>query len=66
MNNTTRLVKVLEDAGKSTHYIIGNLQAVLQLLERESPANAKIIQDSVRYAEQLVQMHKEEENKIKG
>ena len=66
MNNTTRLVKILEDAGKTPYYIIGNLQAVLQLLERESPANAKIIQDSVRYAEQLVQMHKEEENKIKG
>lgn len=66
MNNTTRLVKVLEDAGKSTHYIIGNLQAVLQLLERESPANARIIQDSVKYAEQLVQMHKEEESKIKA
>jgi hypothetical protein len=65
MNNTTKLVKVLEDAGKSTHYIIGNLQAVLQLLERESPENAKIIQDSVRYAEQLVQMHKQEEAKLK-
>ena len=65
MNNTTKLVKILEDAGKSTHYIIGNLQAVLQLLERESPANAKIIQDSVRYAEQLVRMNKEEEAKLK-
>lgn len=65
MNNTTKLVKVLEDAGKSTHYIIGNLQAVLQLLERESSENAKIIQDSVRYAEQLVQMHKQEEAKLK-
>jgi hypothetical protein len=66
MNNTTRLVKVLEDAGKSTHYIIGHLQAVLQLLERESPANAQILQDSVKYAQQLIQMHKEEEAKIKG
>ena len=65
MNNTNKLVKILEDAGKSTHYIIGHLQAVLQILERESPANAKILQDSVKHAEQLVQMHKEEEAKIK-
>lgn len=66
MSNTNKLVKTLEDAGKTPYYIIGNLQAVLQLLERESPANARIIQDSVKYAEQLVQMHKEEESKIKA
>ena len=62
--NTNKLVKTLEAAGKSPHYIIGNLQAVLQLLERESPKNAEILADSVKYAEQLIQMNKEEEAKL--
>jgi len=64
MNNTQKLIKTLEAAGKSPHYIIGNLQAVLQLLERESPKNAEILADSVKYAEQLIQMNKEEEAKL--
>jgi len=64
MSNTQKLVKTLEAAGKSPHYIIGNLQAVLQLLERESPKNAEILADSVKYAEQLIQMNKEEEAKL--
>ena len=64
MNNTTKLVKTLEDAGKSPYYIIGHLQAVLQLLERESDQNAQFLKDSVRYAEQVVQMNKEEAAKL--
>ena len=64
MSNTTKLIKVLQDADKSPHYIIGHLQAVLQLLERESPKNAQMLADSVKYAEQLIQMNKEEEAKL--
>jgi hypothetical protein len=64
MNNTTKLVKTLKDAGKSSDYIIGHLQAVLQLLERESDQNAQFLKDSVKYAEQIIQMNKEEAAKL--
>lgn len=64
MNNTNKLIKILLDADKSPHYIIGHLQAVLQQLEWESPKNVQILADSVKYAEQLIQMNKEEEAKL--
>lgn len=64
MSNSQKLIKTLDDAGKTPYYIIGHLQAVLQLLERESDQNARILKDSVRYAEQVVQMNKEEAVKL--
>jgi hypothetical protein len=64
MSNTQKLLKVLEDGGKSPYYIIGHLQAILIQLERESEQNAKILSDSIKYAEQIIQMHKEEAAKL--
>ncbi len=64
MSNSQKLIKTLEAGDASPYYIIGNLQAVLQLLERESDQNAQILADSVKYAEQLIQMNKEEEAKL--
>jgi len=66
MNNTQKLIKILEDAGKSPYYVIGHLQGVLMLLERESSNNEQIIKDSVRYASKLMEMETAELNKLKS